>query len=68
LEVQEVMLAKEQVRGLHPHDGRDLLAELEGIRVHVDGIGGEHAAEARQLSQLVMEIYNTLADLGMLPV
>jgi hypothetical protein len=34
----------------------------------VDGIGGEPAAEAEQLSQLVVEICNGLPDLGMLPV
>jgi hypothetical protein len=45
-----------------------LLAELEGIRAHVDAIGGECAAEAGQLSQLVVGISNALADLGMLPV
>jgi hypothetical protein len=34
----------------------------------VDGIGGEPTVEAQQLSQLVVEICNALADLGMLPV
>jgi hypothetical protein len=62
------MLVKEQVCGLHPHDGWDLLMELEGIRARVDGIGGERAVEAGQLSQLVMEISNAPADLGMLPI
>jgi hypothetical protein len=68
LEVQEVILAEEQACGLHPHDGRDLAVELEGIHARVDKIRGEHATEARQLSQLVMEISNALADLGMLPI
>jgi hypothetical protein len=68
LEVQEAMLVKEQARVLHPHDGRDLSEELEGIRVRVDRIGGECATEVEQLSQLVMEIPNDLADLGMLPI
>jgi hypothetical protein len=62
------MLEEEQERGLHPHDGRDLSVELEGIHARVDGIGGEHAAEVGQLSWLVMEISNTLGDLGMLPI
>jgi hypothetical protein len=62
------MLVEEQVRVIHPHDGRDLSAELEGIRACVDGIGGERATEAGQLSRLVMEISNVLADLGMLLV
>jgi hypothetical protein len=35
LEVQEVILAEEQVCGLHPFDGRDLSAELEEIRPEV---------------------------------
>jgi hypothetical protein len=62
------MLEEEQERGLHPHDGRDLSVELEGIHARVDGIRGEHATEVGQLSWLVMEISNTLGDLGMLPI
>jgi hypothetical protein len=62
------MLAEEQKRDLHSHDGRDLSVELEGIRVCVERIEGEHTIEARQLSRLVIEISNALADLGMLPV
>jgi hypothetical protein len=62
------MLVKEQACGLHPHDGWDLSVELEGIHARVDGIGVERAAEAGQLSQLVMEISNAPADLGMLPI
>jgi hypothetical protein len=68
LEVQEVILAEEQTCILHHFDGRDLSAELEEIHVHVDGIGGERAAKAGQLSHLVAEISNALVDLGMLPV
>jgi hypothetical protein len=48
------MLAEKQVCGLHPHDGQDLLLELEGIRAHMDEIEGEHAAKAGQLLQLVV--------------
>jgi hypothetical protein len=66
--VQEAILAEKQVRGLHPPDGRDLSVELEETRACVDGINGEHAAEAERLSQLVMGISNALVDLGMLPV
>jgi hypothetical protein len=66
--VQEVMLAEEQARGLHPHDRWDLSAELEGMHTCVDGIEGERAIDAGQLSQLAVEISNALADLGMLPV
>jgi hypothetical protein len=43
------MLVEEQVCGLHPHDGRDLSTESEGIHVCVDGIKDERAAEAGQL-------------------
>jgi hypothetical protein len=42
--------------------------ELEQIHARVDGIEGEHTAEARQLSQLLMEISNSLVDPRMLPV
>jgi hypothetical protein len=56
------------VCGLHPHDRKDLSTELEGIYASVDRIRGEHTAEAGQLSQLVMEIPNALADEGMLPI
>jgi hypothetical protein len=68
LEVRKAMLAEEQVRGLHPLDGRDLSAELDRLCVHVDRVEVERATEARKLSQFVMEISNTLVDLGMLPV
>jgi hypothetical protein len=44
--VQEAILAEEQARGLHPFDGRDLLAELEEIHTCVDGITCEHSIEA----------------------
>jgi hypothetical protein len=47
--VQEVILAEEQTRGLHPPNGHDLSAELEETHVHVDEINGEHAVEAERL-------------------
>jgi hypothetical protein len=56
------------VHGLHPPDERDLSAELEETRTCVDEIKGERAAEAEQLSQLVVGISNALVDLGMLPI
>jgi hypothetical protein len=43
-------------------------AEPEETRMCVDGIKGERTAEAEQLSQLVVGIFNALVDLGMLPV
>jgi hypothetical protein len=49
LEVQEAMQAEEQEHNLHPFDGRDLLAELEGLCTRMDGVEGEHATEAGQL-------------------
>jgi hypothetical protein len=49
LEVQEVMLTEEQVCGMHPFDGRDLLAQLEGIRARVNEIEGECAIKIGQL-------------------
>jgi hypothetical protein len=68
LDMQKAMLVEEQACDLHPHNRRDLLAELEEIHARVDEIEGERAVEAGQLSQLVMEISNALADLGMLLV
>jgi hypothetical protein len=53
---------------LHPFDRRDLSAELGEIRAPMVRIEVESAAEAGQLSQLVMEISNALVDLGMLPI
>jgi hypothetical protein len=44
------------------------VAELDKTPARVDRIDGEHATEADQLSQLVVEISNALVDLGMLPV
>jgi hypothetical protein len=41
LEVQEVILTKEQVCSMHPFDGQDLPAELEEAHACVDGITGE---------------------------
>jgi hypothetical protein len=53
-EVREAMLEEEQECGLHPYNRRDLLVELEGIHVHVDEIGGEHAVEGGRLLRLVV--------------
>jgi hypothetical protein len=63
-----VILVEEQERDLYPHNGWDLSAELEGIHACVDRIEVERAIEAKQLSWLVVEISNALADLGMLPI
>jgi hypothetical protein len=68
LQMQEAILAEEQAHGLHPFDRQDLSVELEEIRARVDEIKGECAAEAGQLSQLVVEISNALVNIGMLPV
>jgi hypothetical protein len=51
---------------MQPFDVWDLTTELEEIRACVDGIMGERATEAGQLSQLVMGISKALVDLGML--
>jgi hypothetical protein len=63
-----VKLAEEQVCGLHSFDRQDLSVELEELRVHVVGVGDEHAAEAGEPSTLVVEASNALVDLGMLPI
>jgi hypothetical protein len=44
------ILAEDQVRGLLPFDGRDLLAELEVSHTRLGGITGERAAGAGPLS------------------
>jgi hypothetical protein len=66
--VREAILAEKQERGLHPHDGWDLLAERGKTHARVDRINGERAAEAGRLSQQVLGISNALVDLGMLPI
>jgi hypothetical protein len=66
--VWEVILAGEKECGLHPPDGQDLSTELDKICMCMDRIDAERAIEARWLSQLAVEISNTLVDLGMLPV
>jgi hypothetical protein len=68
MEVQEVILVEEQGHGLHSFDGWGLSVELEEIPTRVDGIEGERAAKAGQLSQLVMEISSALVHIGILPV
>jgi hypothetical protein len=40
------MLEEEQACGLHLFDECDLLVELEGLRMHVDGVKGERATKA----------------------
>jgi hypothetical protein len=67
MEVQEVILAEELERGLHPTNGQDLSAELDKACAQVAMINGERAAEAKQLSQWVVRISNILVDLGILP-
>jgi hypothetical protein len=54
----------EQVQGLYSFDGRDLSMELEELHERVAGVESERATKAVQLSQLVMEISNALANLG----
>jgi hypothetical protein len=68
LEVQEAILAEEQAHNLHPPDGWDLSVELGQAHARVDGINGECAVEAGQLSQLVMGIFHALVDLDMLHI
>jgi hypothetical protein len=58
----------EHAHGLHSFDGRDLPAELEELRVRMAGVEDERAAEAGDLSALVIEASNALVDLRMLPV
>jgi hypothetical protein len=59
---------EEQVCDLHSFDGRDLLVELQELHTRVADVEDECTIEARELSQLVMEISNTLVDLWMVPI
>jgi hypothetical protein len=68
LELQGAMQAEEQVCELHSFDWWDLSTELEELHVSVAEVEGEHAAEAGELSALVIEASNALVDLGMLHI
>jgi hypothetical protein len=68
LEVREVKLVEEQVRGLHSFDGWDLSAEQGELHTHVAEVEDEHIVEAKKLSMLVVGISNALVNLGMLPI
>jgi hypothetical protein len=67
-ERQEEELADDQARGLYPPDGRDLPLELDKLRKHVAEVEDDRAIEAKQLSQLTMEISNALVDLNVMPI
>jgi hypothetical protein len=56
------------VHDLHSFDERGLLAGLEELHLRMAGIEDECATEAVRLSWLVMEIYDALIDLGVLPI
>jgi hypothetical protein len=68
LEVPEAKLAEEQACVLHSFDGWDLLAELEELHACMAMVVDEHAINAGELLQLVLEISNVLVNLGMLPI
>jgi hypothetical protein len=68
LEVWEVKLAEEHARDLHSYNRRDLSVELQELHVHVVGVKDEGTTEAGELSQLVIEISNSLVALGTLPI
>jgi hypothetical protein len=68
LERQEKKLVEEQAWGLYSSNGQDLSVELEELREHVAGVEGEHGIEAMKLSQLVLEISDSLVDLGVFPI
>jgi hypothetical protein len=59
LEVWEVNLKQEQVRGLHSFNGWYLPTELEEFHTRVAGVGDKLIVEVGELSQLVLEISNT---------
>jgi hypothetical protein len=63
-----VKLAEGHARDLHSYDRRDLSVELQELHVHVVGDKDEGTTEAGELSQLVIEISNSLVALGTLPI
>jgi hypothetical protein len=63
LKVWVAKLADEQVRGLHSFIGRDLPTDLEELHVCMAEVEDERAAEAGELSTLIIEACNTLVDL-----
>jgi hypothetical protein len=68
LERWEEKLMEEQAHDLHSFNGQDLSAGLEELCLRMAGIEDECAAEAVRLSQLVMDIFDALVDIGVLPV
>jgi hypothetical protein len=68
LELRKAILVEELERGLHPSDRRDLSAELDEARTCLEGINGERAVEAGQLSWQVVQIFDFIIDLGMMPI
>jgi hypothetical protein len=68
LEHQEEWLTMDQVRGVHPSIGRNLLSELGELWERVVGVRDGHAIEGEQLSRLTMAISDTLVDLKVLPI
>jgi hypothetical protein len=68
LEVREAKLVEEQARGLHPFDGRDLLAEPEQLHARVAKVEDERATGVGKVLTLVVRISNALVDLGTLPI
>jgi hypothetical protein len=68
LEVREAKLVEVQARGLHSLDGWDLSMELEELCARLARVKDDCATEAGKLSKWVMEISNSLVDVGMLPI
>jgi hypothetical protein len=67
LEWWEEKFAEEHARSLYSFDGRDLSVEMEEQHERVARVQNECAAEAVQLSWLILEISDALVDLGVFP-
>jgi hypothetical protein len=63
-----VKLVEEHARDIHCSDEQNLPVELEELSVCVVGVEDKRAVEAEKLSKLVVDISNSLVDLGTLPI
>jgi hypothetical protein len=68
LKVRQVAMAEAQAHDLYPHDGWDLLAELEGLHERMAGVKDECVAKAEEPVALVMGISKALVDLSLPPI
>jgi hypothetical protein len=66
--VSEVALAKAQARGLYPHDGWDLLVEMEELCERMARVTEERVTEAKKLAALVEVTSKVIMDIRLPPI